>query len=79
MIYLEDRFGEKYYISDDFKIGASNKTGLKLIQMAIEELRPFKPENGSPTLLLIELLKKYNFKVLDYELPIDEQIEGTIF
>lgn len=79
MIYCEDKFNEKYIISDNFKVKGSLNSGIKIIETLIEALEPFKPENGSPTLALIEKLKQNNFKILDSELPIIEQAEDVVY
>lgn len=79
MIYCEDKFGERYIISDNFKVKGSLNSGIKIIEILIEAIEPFKPENGSPTLALIEKLKQNNFKILDSELPIIEQAEDVVY
>lgn len=79
MIYCEDKFNEKYIISDNFKVKGSLNSGIKIIEILIESIEPFKPEKGSPTLALIEKLKQNNFKILDSELPIIEQAEDVVF
>lgn len=79
MIYCEDKFNEKYIISDNFKVKGSSESGIKIIEILIENLEPFAPEKGSPTLALVKSLKQNNFKILDSELPIIEQMDDTVF
>lgn len=78
MIYCQDKFEEKYIIDDDFKVKGSANSGIKIIEMLIEDLS-FAPEDGSPTLTLENKLKQNNFKILDLELPIIEQLEDTVY
>ena len=78
MIYCQDKFDEKYIINDEFKVKGSADSGIKIIEMLINELS-FAPEDGSPTLALEEELKKNDFKILDSELPLDEQIGTVVF
>ena len=79
MIYAKDNTNEIYLIDDNLTIKGTSSVGIRIINMLIDKLKPFRPENGSPTLALIELLKDKNFEVLDYELPIFEQVKGMIF
>lgn len=79
MIYFKDKFNNKYMVDDNFNIRGSSKSGLSIVKMIIDELKPFKPENGSPSLAVKSELENFKFEIIDFELPINEQIEGTIF
>lgn len=79
MIYCKDKFDEKYLIDDDFNVKGSTDSGIKIIENIIEDLIPFAPEKGSPTLSLIKELKNNNFTILDSELPVLEQVDDIIY
>lgn len=79
MIYIKDNINEIYLIDDNLTIKGTSTVGMRIINMLIDKLKPFRPENGSPTLALIELLKDKGFEVLDYEMPILEQVKGMVF
>lgn len=79
MIYLKDNLEETYFIDDDLTIKGTSEVGTRIIYAYIEQLKPFKPENGSPTLLLKNLLEDKGFKIIDFELPIIEQVESIVY
>lgn len=79
MIYCKDKFDEKYILDDELNVRGSSEAGTKIIKMLIEKLEPFAPEKGSPTLNLIEELKKNGFIIIDSELPIIEQVKDIVY
>ena len=79
MIYCKDKFDEKYMLDDELNIKGSSSSGIKIIEMLIEKLEPFAPEKGSPTLTLIDELKKNGFEIINFELPLIEQVEDIVY
>lgn len=79
MIYCKDKFNEEYIIDDNLNVKGTADSGIRIIEMIIEKLEPFAPEKGSPTLIVVEALKKYNFDVIKSELPFTEQLEDVVY
>lgn len=79
MIYCKDKFNEEFLIDDNLRVKGTSNSGIKIIEMIIEKLEPFAPENGSPTLIVVEALKKNNFKIIKSELPIMEQLDDVVY
>ena len=77
MIFCENKIG-KVLIDDEFNIQATKKTNIDLIKIIIKDLK-LAPENGSPTYILINELKKIGFKILNTELPPFEQIDEIVY
>lgn len=77
MIFCENKIG-KVLIDDEFNIQATKKTNIDLIKIIIKDLK-LAPENGSPTYILINELKKIGFKILNAELPPFEQIDEIVY
>ena len=79
MIYCKDKFNEEFLIDDNLRVKGTSDSGIKIIEMIIEKLEPFAPEKGSPTLIVINALKKNNFEVIKSELPIIEQLDNVVY
>lgn len=76
MIYCENKIG-KVIIDDEFNI-KSSENNINLIKTVIADLK-LAPENGSPTYILANELKKYGFIMLDVQLPPIEQVENMVY
>lgn len=77
MIYCENKIG-KVIIDDEFNIKATAQTNIDLVETIKKDLN-LSPENGSPTYILANELKKYGFVILDINLPIFEQVENMVY
>ena len=77
MIFCEDKIG-KVLIDDEFNIQATKKTNIDLIKIIIKDLK-LAPENGSPTYILANELKQFDFLLLDVQLPLQEQLANMVY
>ena len=77
MIFCENKIG-KVLIDDEFNIQATKKTNIDLIKIIIKDLK-LAPENGSPTYILANELKKFGFLLLDVQLPLQEQLANMVY
>ena len=77
MIFCENKIG-KVLIDDEFNIQATKKTNIDLIKIIIKDLK-LAPENGSPTYILANELKQFDFLLLDVQLPLQEQLANIVY
>ena len=77
MIFCENKIG-KVLIDDEFNIQATKKTNIDLIKIIIKDLK-LAPENGSPTYILANKLKQFDFLLLDVQLPLQEQLANMVY
>lgn len=77
MIFCENKIG-KVLIDDEFNIQATKKTNIDLIKIIIKDLK-LAPENGSPTYILANELKQFDFLLLDVQLPLQEQLANMVY
>ena len=77
MIFCENKIG-KVLIDDEFNIQATKKTNIDLIRIIIKDLK-LAPENGSPTYILANELKQFDFLLLDVQLPLQEQLANMVY
>ena len=79
MIYCENKLG-RALIDDEFNVNVTNKTNLKFIKTIMNELQvKLAPENGSPTYILANELKQFDFLLLDVQLPLQEQLAYMVY
>ena len=79
MIYCENKLG-RALIDDEFNVNVTNKTNLKFIKTIMNELQgKLAPENGSPTYILANELKQFDFLSLDVQLPLQEQLANIVY
>lgn len=79
MIFCKNKIG-KVLIDDVFNVNATSKINIDIVKILIKDLEgKIAPENGSPTYMLVEELKKFGFEILDVELPIIEQLENIVY
>ena len=77
MIFCENKIG-KVLIDDEFNIQKTKKTNIDLIKIIIKDLK-LAPENGSPTYILANELKQFDFLLLDVQLPLQEQLANMVY
>ena len=77
MIFCENKIG-KVLIDDEFNIQATKKTNIDLIKIIIKDLK-LATENGSPTYILANELKQFDFLLLDVQLPLQEQLANMVY
>ena len=77
MIYCENKIG-RVLIDDEFNIKATSQTNIDFIEIIKKDLK-LAPENGSPTYILANELKKFGFLLLDVQLPLQEQLANMVY
>ena len=77
MIYCENKVG-RVLIDDEFNIKSTSQTNIDFIEIIKKDLK-LAPENGSPTYILANELKKFGFIMLDVQLPDIEQVENMVY
>ena len=76
-VISENKIG-KVLIDDEFNIQATKKTNIDLIKIIIKDLK-LASENGSPTYILANELKQFDFLLLDVQLPLQEQLANMVY
>lgn len=77
MIYCENKIG-RVLIDDEFNIKATSQTNIDFIEIIKKDLK-LAPENGSPTYILANELKQFDFLLLDVQLPLQEQLANMVY
>ena len=68
------------FISDDFIVNCDDKNLKKVIENIVElVLYNFEPQNGEPTIIISEELKKMGFEIKDIKMPIIQKLSGIVF
>lgn len=79
MIKCKDNLGT-YILDDELNCIGTSEKGVKLVEDLVKLSEPlFRPENGSPTLIVANRLEECGYTIIRKELPLIEQLEDTIF